>query len=70
MLKTEGKTLIILTHEIEKVLALANRFIILYSGKIVFDGTPADGLSQDLEKWGIRNPLRSYTRHEDLIWTE
>ena len=37
-LKSDGKTVIILTHEIEKCLALADHFIILHKGKKVFDG--------------------------------
>lgn len=67
-LKKEGKTLIVLTHELEKVLSLADRFLILHYGKIYFDGDPEEGLQLDLNKWGIRNPLVSYTSIEDLIW--
>lgn len=65
-----GTTLIILTHELEKVLGLANRLIILYQGRLVFDGLPQTALSgTSLEQWGIRNPLRSYTSVTDLVWT-
>lgn len=67
-LKAEGKTVIILTHEIEKCLALADRFVVLFRGKKVFDGTPGIGLRHNLEAWNIRNPLVSYGRVEDLIW--
>ena len=67
-LKADGKTVIILSHEIEKCLGLADRFIVLFRGKKVFDGLPAEGLKQNLEEWNIRNPLVSYTRVEDLIW--
>jgi len=70
-LKADGKTLIILTHELEKVLALANRLMVLYRGEVVFDGTPEAALagsSANLEAWGVRNPLRSYGRPEDLLW--
>ena len=67
-LKADGKTVIILSHEIEKCLGLADRFIVLFRGKKVFDGLPAEGLKQNLEAWNIRNPLVSYTRVEDLIW--
>jgi biotin transport system ATP-binding protein len=68
MLKREGKTLIILTHELEKVLGQGNRFLVLHQGKLVFDGAPKEGLSQPLEEWGIRNPLQAYTSVEDLTW--
>ncbi|MBO5606258.1 MAG: ABC transporter ATP-binding protein [Treponema sp.] len=67
-LKEDGKTVIVLTHEIEKILALASRFIILDKGKIRFDGTPEEGLALDLEKYSIRNPLRTYKSAGDLLW--
>ena len=66
--KAEGKTVIILTHEIEKCLGLADRFVVLFRGKKVFDGTPGKGLRHNLEAWNIRNPLVSYGKVEDLIW--
>jgi len=65
----DGKTLIILTHELEKCLALASRFIALYKGKKVFDGGTEDALKCDLESWGIRNPLgKSALDYGDLLW--
>ena len=67
-LKAEGKTVVILTHEIEKCLGLADRFVVLFRGKKVFDGTPEEGLSHNLEEWNIRNPLVAYTKVEDLVW--
>ena len=67
-LKADGKTVIILTHELEKCLALADHFVVLFRGKKVFDGTPADGLKQNLEEWNIRNPLTSYNSVGDLVW--
>ena len=67
-LKEEGKTVIILTHEIEKCLGLAQKFIVLFRGQIVFEGTPEEGLQQNLEQWNIRNPLVSYRNVGDLIW--
>lgn len=68
-LKAQGKTVIVLTHEIEKVMALANRFVILDKGKLCFDGSPKDGLKLPLEKYGIKNPLNSYKGLEDLLWS-
>ena len=67
-LKEKGKTIILLTHEIEKCLALAQKFIVLYKGEKVFDGSPEEALNIDLEKWNIRNPFNSYKSLEDLIW--
>ncbi len=67
-LKAEGKTVIILTHEIEKCLGLADRFVVLFRGKKVFDGTPGMGLRYNLEAWNIRNPIVKYEKLEDLVW--
>lgn len=67
-LKADGKAVIILTHEIEKCLGLANRFVVLFKGQKVFDGAPEEGLQQNLEQWNIRNPIVSYKGVQDLIW--
>ncbi len=67
-LKAEGKTLVILTHELEKILGLANRFIVLDRGAIRFDGSVQDGLQQNLAEWSIRNPLTAYKEITDLVW--
>ena len=57
-----------LTHELEKILALTDRFIVLDKGKIRFDGSPNEGLSQNLEQWSIRNPIAHYSSIKDLVW--
>ncbi len=67
-LKKDSKTVIILSHEIEKCLGLANHFVVLFQGKKVFDGEPEEGLKQNLEQWNIRNPLVSYKSVGDLVW--
>ena len=56
-LKEQNKTIIVLTHDLEKILGLADSFIILDSGKIKFNGTPEEGLKLNLEEYGIKNPL-------------
>ena len=67
-LKGKGFTIVILTHELEKCLGLADRFMVLSRGKLVFDGTPSDGLKADLESWGIRNPITNGDV-KSLIWS-
>ena len=67
-LKEQNKTIIVLTHDLEKILGLADSFIILDSGKIKFNGTPEDGLKLNLEEYGIKNPLISYNSVKDLFW--
>ena len=67
-LKDEHKTIIVLTHDLEKILGLADSFIILDSGEIKFNGTPEEGLKQNLEQFGIRNPITTYNSVKDLFW--
>jgi biotin transport system ATP-binding protein len=66
--KTEGKTVIVLTHELEKVLALADRLLILHKGKIRDDGSPTDVLDRLDSEWGVRDPRRNYANAEDCSW--
>ena len=68
-LQRDGKTVMVLTHELEKVLALANRLIILHKGNLVYNAEPESALhSGILEQYGIRNPLCSYRSFADLVW--
>ena len=68
-LRRGGKTVMVLTHELEKVLALANRLIILHQGNLVYDAEPEPALTSGiLERYGIRNPLCSYRVFADLVW--
>ena len=67
-LKGKGFTIVILTHELEKCLGSADRFMVLSKGKLVFDGAPSDGLKADLESWGIRKPAASGDV-KSLIWS-
>ena len=67
-LHEQKKTVIILTHELEKCLGLADKFVVLFRGDKVFDGPAQEGLLQNLEQWNIRNPLNAYSKVEDLVW--
>lgn len=67
-LHNEGKTVILLTHELEKCLGLADHFLILQKGKLVFDGSAEEALKLPLEQWAIRNPLTKYESVKDLVW--
>jgi biotin transport system ATP-binding protein len=65
----DGRTIIILTHELEKCLALSRRFIVLCKGMKVYDGDAQGALSRDLEAWGIHHPLKNAVHKlEDLLW--
>jgi len=69
-LKNSGKTLIILTHELEKALALADRLIILHKGKVRADSSPAEVLDSLDPCWGVRDPRKNYASIKDCSWLE
>jgi biotin transport system ATP-binding protein len=67
-LKQSGCTLIVLTHELEKVLALADRLLILHGGRIRDQGEPAAVLDRLDKAWGVRDPRRDYRNLDDCSW--
>ena len=50
-----GHTIVVTTHDLEKIIAHADRLIIMQGGKIVRDGSPVEIVSQ-LEAFGVREP--------------
>ena len=67
-LSKNGKTVIVLTHELEKVLSLADRLVILASGKIRAEGNP-DAVLENLDPaWGVRDPRKTYRNAGDCTW--
>lgn len=67
-LQKAGLTLIILTHELEKVLAHVHRLAILDGGKLCDYGPPQEVLDRGLAAWGIRDPRQNYTHIQDCSW--
>ena len=67
-LKEAKKTTIILSHELEKVLALADRLVILAGGKIRDDGKADEVLDRLDPAWGVRDPRRAYNSAKDCTW--
>ncbi len=62
-----GRTVIITTHDIEKVFALADRMVILDRGDIVRDGRPME-VVYDTERFGIRMPSALKAGGEVASW--
>ena len=60
-------TLIIITHEVEKILAHATRLLIMESGRVVADGEP-DELIELLEPHGIRPPILDGRGTAGVTW--
>lgn len=50
-----GHTILVTTHDLEKIIAHADRLILMHGGKIVRDGRPAD-IMTDVEAFGVRKP--------------
>jgi len=69
-LKKNGKTIVILTHELEKVLAFADRLAILAGGKIRDNGEPEAVLDRLEAAWGVRDPRRAYRSAGECTWLE
>lgn len=57
-LRAEGVTLVVLTHEIEKVIALASRLIILDAGRVAFDAAPREAPKSIFAASGLVCPYR------------
>jgi biotin transport system ATP-binding protein len=66
-LHQSGHTIILVTHELEKVLAHADRLIIIYQGKIVEDGNPQEIIGRS-EQYGVRMPLGKDEGVDAMTW--
>jgi biotin transport system ATP-binding protein len=54
-LHRQGHTIIICTHDLEKVIAHAQRLVVMARGRVVKDGRPAEMVG-GIERYGIRPP--------------
>jgi biotin transport system ATP-binding protein len=68
LLKQSGKTAIILTHELEKVLEFADRLVILWKGRIRDSGGAKEVLERLNPEWGVRDPGKVYISAGDRAW--
>jgi len=50
-----GRTIIVTTHDLDKIIAHADRLILMHGGKIVRDGQPVE-IMADVEAFGVRKP--------------
>ena len=62
-----GHTVLVVTHDLEKVLSHADRLIIMQKGKIMRDGAPAE-IVADLEAFGVRAPCAFHLGMEVGSW--
>jgi biotin transport system ATP-binding protein len=66
-LREAGQTVVLVTHELEKVLAHADRLVVFDRGKLVEDGEPADVIGR-VETYGVRMPLKNGGEMGSLTW--
>ncbi len=66
-LHKDGKTIILITHDLEKSLAHADRLVLMKDGEVVKEGEPAD-LIEDVEDFGIRRPWGNERDLETMTW--
>lgn len=66
-LHDDKKNIIIITHDLEKVLAHATRLIIMHNGKIEEDDLPSNLLSK-LKKYNIKLPYGQNRNVESMTW--
>jgi len=66
-LHADGRTIILTTHDIEKVFTLANRMIVMDQGHVVQDGPPLEVVC-DIEQYGIRMPCALKSGNEVTAW--
>ena len=66
-LHRSGHTILVVTHDLEKVIAHADRLIIMQKGHIVRDGVPAE-IVNAVETFGIRTPCAALLGMEVPSW--
>ena len=64
-LKAQGETIVVITHDLEKILAYCSRVIIMNKGRIVANGAPTNILNK-VQEFGIRRPVQQ--KIKDMTW--
>jgi cobalt transport protein ATP-binding subunit len=68
-LNRQGHTLVVTTHDVEKVVAHVDRIAILYDGELKIVGPPEE-LMKRLLQFGIRPPCYTLLGGEKISWLE
>jgi biotin transport system ATP-binding protein len=66
-LHRQGHTLVVTTHEVEKVIAHVDRAAVIYDGKIRAEGAP-EHLVLKLAQFGVRPPCYALLGGEKISW--
>jgi biotin transport system ATP-binding protein len=65
----EGHTLVVTTHDVEKVISHVDRIAIIHEGKLMGVGPP-EGLLSELPSFGIRPPCYALLGKEKISWLD
>ncbi|MBU0927239.1 MAG: energy-coupling factor ABC transporter ATP-binding protein [Spirochaetes bacterium] len=68
-LNAAGVGVLVVTHDLEKCLAHADRLVVLGSGRVVREGSPAS-LWEELPALGLRRPPGGLDRLAEMSWLE
>ncbi len=68
-LHQEGHTLVVTTHDVEKVIAHVNRMAVMQRGEIKASGLP-ESLVKELSRFGVRPPCYVLLGREKMTWLE
>ncbi|MHC1744143.1 MAG: energy-coupling factor ABC transporter ATP-binding protein [Syntrophobacteraceae bacterium] len=68
-LHEKGHTVIVTTHDVEKVAVHADRLVVLQGGRLVASGPPAD-IAPRLGEFGLRPPCYCLLGGKPLSWLE
>ena len=66
-LKDEGTPVIVISHQLEKLLAHTDRLVLFDHGTVTADGSPPE-VAPFLERHDVRNPLARGIALEQLSW--
>ena len=66
-LHQSGHTIVVTTHDLEKIIAHADRLVLMQNGKIIRDGNPQE-ISSYLEDYGVRQPCAYRMGKEAESW--
>ena len=62
-----GHSVVVITHDIEKLLAHATRLVLMAEGRVVRDGDPAE-VVREVEAFGVRGAVARTGDIRDLTW--
>lgn len=66
-LQNKGHTLIIITHDLEKILAYCDRLVIFNKGTITRNAKPEE-LMDEVESFQIKRPYGKNRKRETMTW--